>query len=97
MITASHNPAFDNGYKVYALDAIQIRSPMDSEISSFILQNLVPWMDYHSAMKMYNIEEVIGDDNNDNQDDLSSWTDAEETSDLIKSYFESLQSSGLVT
>lgn len=36
MVTASHNPATDNGYKVYLGDGRQIVSPADQEISSHI-------------------------------------------------------------
>lgn len=36
MITASHNPATDNGYKVYAENGCQIMSPIDREIASLI-------------------------------------------------------------
>lgn len=42
MITASHNPAEDNGYKVYGSNGCQINSPADSHITSAILQNLEP-------------------------------------------------------
>ena len=42
MITASHNPATDNGYKVYGSNGCQINSPADSRIASTILQNLEP-------------------------------------------------------
>lgn len=44
MITASHNPATDNGYKVYAANGCQIASPTDREIATLIRQqNYVLW------------------------------------------------------
>ncbi|MEY2969079.1 MAG: hypothetical protein RIQ64_1706 [Actinomycetota bacterium] len=36
MVTASHNPAYDNGFKVYLGDGSQIISPVDQEISANI-------------------------------------------------------------
>ena len=50
MITASHNPAEDNGYKVYGVygqdwperAACQINSPEDTKIAASILENLEP-------------------------------------------------------
>ncbi|ODV63674.1 phosphoribomutase PRM15 ASCRUDRAFT_5625 [Ascoidea rubescens DSM 1968] len=42
MITASHNPAKDNGYKVYWSNACQIIPPHDKNISLEISQNLTP-------------------------------------------------------
>ncbi|KAF2477834.1 uncharacterized protein BDR25DRAFT_330481 [Lindgomyces ingoldianus] len=42
MITASHNPAQDNGYKVYWSNGCQIIPPHDSGIADSILNNLKP-------------------------------------------------------
>ncbi|KAF1833213.1 hypothetical protein BDW02DRAFT_501259 [Decorospora gaudefroyi] len=42
MITASHNPAQDNGYKVYWSNGCQILYPHDSGIAESILNNLKP-------------------------------------------------------
>ncbi|MES1183633.1 MAG: phospho-sugar mutase, partial [Myxococcales bacterium] len=36
VVTASHNPRGDNGYKVYGADAVQIVSPVDREIARHI-------------------------------------------------------------
>jgi phosphomannomutase len=46
MITASHNPREDNGFKLYGSNGSQIIPPHDSNISSSILSNLTPWMNY---------------------------------------------------
>ncbi|XP_064609937.1 phosphopentomutase-like [Liolophura sinensis] len=43
MVTASHNPKEDNGYKVYGRNGAQIISPVDQHISDQILANLEPW------------------------------------------------------
>ncbi|KAI0340695.1 hypothetical protein BDW22DRAFT_1360127 [Trametopsis cervina] len=42
MITASHNPKQDNGYKVYWENAVQIISPHDVGIAAAIQENLKP-------------------------------------------------------
>jgi phosphomannomutase len=46
MVTASHNPKQDNGFKLYWSNGVQIIPPHDAGIYSRILQNLQPWMDY---------------------------------------------------
>ena len=43
MVTASHNPKEDNGYKVYQSNSAQIIPPTDGLIAQSILDNLTPW------------------------------------------------------
>jgi phosphomannomutase len=38
VVTASHNPRGDNGYKVYGPDAVQIASPTDAQIAARIAE-----------------------------------------------------------
>lgn len=45
MVTASHNPAKDNGYKVYYGNGCQIIPPHDAGIAKSIDENLEPWKD----------------------------------------------------
>ncbi|KAJ5692446.1 Phosphoribomutase [Penicillium macrosclerotiorum] len=44
VVTASHNPPQDNGYKVYSSNGAQINRPEDGEIAQSILENLEPWL-----------------------------------------------------
>lgn len=43
MVTASHNPAKDNGYKVYWSNGCQINKPVDEDIAKSIRQHEKPW------------------------------------------------------
>ncbi len=89
MITASHNPRQDSGYKVYDFDACQIRSPTDRAIASHISQNLEPLKDYRSIIeerqRKYPDDPCLG------------LSDPEATSKLLDDYFTSLEQSGLRT
>lgn len=53
MITASHNPGKDNGYKVYHSNGCQIIPPVDADIAKSIHENLKPmdsiWDDIHGT------------------------------------------------
>ena len=49
MVTASHNPKADNGYKVYWNTGSQIVPPHDSGIAAAIQDNLEPWKHYNTT------------------------------------------------
>ncbi|EAY05569.1 Phosphoglucomutase/phosphomannomutase, alpha/beta/alpha domain I family protein [Trichomonas vaginalis G3] len=50
MVTASHNPATDNGYKVYWENGAQIIEPHDAGISKAIQENLIRWEGFDQSL-----------------------------------------------
>eukprot|EP00929_Paragymnodinium_shiwhaense_P100530 TRINITY_DN6291_c0_g1_i1.p1 TRINITY_DN6291_c0_g1~~TRINITY_DN6291_c0_g1_i1.p1 ORF type:complete len:657 (-),score=170.73 TRINITY_DN6291_c0_g1_i1:210-1886(-) len=62
MITASHNPADDNGYKLYWENAAQIIPPHDSHIAELIEECLEPWSEtYGKGAEGVNTVKLDGD------------------------------------
>jgi phosphomannomutase len=88
MITASHNPKQDNGYKVFWSDGCQIRSPIDQGIANQILQELIPWNDdYYSQVQLIQQYPHYPDNSNSIQ----------KTCDLVNRYFTAMKTSGFYT
>ncbi len=92
MVTASHNPKDDAGFKVYWSDGCQIRSPIDRCIAQSILEesNLKPWIDYGQKLNEY---KLVKDSYSDECFGLGN-TDITKT--LVDDYYKSILSSGLV-
>jgi phosphomannomutase len=88
MVTASHNPKQDDGYKVYASDGCQIRAPMDKEIVTEILNNLEPWKDYGQILEARRQEY---------KDPCLGLSSPTTTQEMLDAYFAALESSGLKT
>lgn len=55
MITASHNPKEDNGFKVYGSNGSQIIPPHDNLISEAIEADLEPWMTYDTTETVFTL------------------------------------------
>lgn len=89
MVTASHNPKQDNGYKVYDSDSCQIRSPTDRAIASEIANNLEPWKDYRSILEQKQREHP--------DDPCLGLSNPEKTQELLGDYFQALERGGLKT
>ncbi len=90
MVTASHNPKQDNGYKVYWKDGCQIRHPVDECIAAAIIQeeNLVPWVDYGCKLEQLKTE---------SNEECNGLSDPVLTKTIVDAYFQSLIASGLVS
>lgn len=86
MITASHNPKQDAGYKVYWTNACQIRSPVDQGIAASILENLKPWADYVNILK-----------SKQQDDPCYGLSNLAKTTEMMDAYFQELSNSCLNT
>lgn len=88
MITASHNPKQDAGYKVYWEDGCQIRPPVDSGIAASIQNNLTPWVDYGALLESLRQQEM---------DVCCGLSHPQLTKEMTAAYFDAVSKSGLVT
>ncbi len=61
MVTASHNPSADNGYKLYLADGIQLVSPADVEIAAAIDEVAATWQEAPSVPADRSVT-VLGED-----------------------------------
>ena len=91
MITASHNPKYDDGYKVYWNDGCQIRPPVDEDIAQTIIkeENLKPWIDYGAKLQQLKTQ-------SDGQE-CYGLSNSMQTKQIEDAYFASIKASGLVT
>jgi len=89
MITASHNPRQDAGYKIYGSDGCQIRGPVDRDVAASIQANLEPWIDYGAKLRALEVQSP-------KDDPCRGLSDPRRTREITDAYFAALQSSGLV-
>ena len=97
MVTASHNPKQDDGYKVYWNDGCQIRPPTDEHIANDILEeeSLVPWIEYGEKRKEWEAK-AMEHENGMPSGDCYGLSDVEGTEKIVDAYFQAVLSSGLV-
>jgi phosphomannomutase len=88
MITASHNPKQDAGYKVYWEDGCQIRPPVDAGIAHSIQLNLTPWINYGALLQGLAKKEM---------DVCCGLSHPQMTREMTAAYFDAISKSGLVT
>jgi len=93
MVTASHNPKDDAGFKVYWSNGCQITSPVDEHIAKSIVEkeNLQPWTDYSSMLRDRVENEATYSDS------CYGLGDKDVTVTIIEEYFKAVSASGLVT
>jgi phosphomannomutase len=84
MVTASHNPKQDAGYKIYWYNGCQINSPLDKQIAESIQQNLTPWIDYGSKLSDCQSQ------NSDDDPDGWGLANADRTQEIIDAYYRAL-------
>jgi phosphomannomutase len=84
MVTASHNPKQDAGYKIYWYNGCQINSPIDKHIAEAIQENLTPWIDYGSKLSEYQSQ--------NSDDDPEGWglANTDRTQEIIDAYYHAL-------
>jgi len=94
MVTASHNPKQDDGYKVYWNDGCQIRPPIDADIASSIIEqeNLVPWVDYGEQLRAFEKADGGGREGGG----CYGLSNPDETGMIEDAYYQAIRDSGLV-